>query len=123
MSFTFSCSVSHESRVRDLTLDRWTPRLLGTGGCHVFWGLMGRRRCDRCAGLPVDPGALDAHGDAQVDGGPARLLLPAVTAHVVPGAPEGHAQRLRPLSRGTRPGGGVSTRGRRGRLSGLHTDR
>lgn len=50
--------------------------------------------------LPVDAGALDAHGDSQVDGGPARFLLPAVAATVVPGATQGHGQR--PLSGGAR---------------------
>ena len=53
------------------------------------------------------PGALDAHGHSQVDGGPARLLLPAVTAAEVPGAPEGHAQHRAPLSGGA--GGGASS--------------
>lgn len=41
---------------------------------------------------PVYPGALDAHGDSQVDGGPTRLLLPAVAALLVPGSTEGHTQ-------------------------------
>lgn len=33
--------------------------------------------------LPVDPGALDAQQDAQVDGGPAGVSLAAVTALLV----------------------------------------
>lgn len=51
---------------------------------------------------PVDAGTLDAQRDPQVDGGPARLRLPTVAAHLVPGAPEGHAQ-----SRGGWPLGGA----------------
>lgn len=41
---------------------------------------------------PVDPRALDAHGDAEVNAGPARLRLPAVTAALVTVAAESHAQ-------------------------------
>lgn len=41
---------------------------------------------------PVDPRALDAHGDAQVNAGPARLRLSAVTAALVTVAAESHAQ-------------------------------
>lgn len=59
----------------------------------------------------MDAGALDAHGHAQVDGGPARLLLPAVTAPLVPRAPEGHGEHRRPLGGGAR-GGFTSTRER-----------
>lgn len=36
--------------------------------------------------IPVDARALDAHGDAQVDAGPAWVLLPTITAALVPGA-------------------------------------
>lgn len=68
--------------------------------------------------LPVNAGALDAQDDSQVDGGPARLLLPAVTAHVVPRTPGGDAQ-----CRGAAPLGGVSTTRGRGEFFGLKTER
>lgn len=51
---------------------------------------------------PVYAGALDAHGDSQVDGGPTRLLLPAVAALLVPGATEGHSQGRGLVSGGAR---------------------
>lgn len=65
----------------------------------------------------MNAGALDAQGDSQVDGGPARLLLPAVTTHVVPGTPGGDAQ-----CRGAAPLGGVSTTRGRGEFFGLKTN-
>lgn len=40
----------------------------------------------------MDARALDAHGDAEVHAGPARLRLPAVTAALVTVATESHAQ-------------------------------
>lgn len=66
-------------------------------------------------------GALDAHGDSQVDGGPARLFLPAVTAPLVPRAPQGHAQCCRPL--GWRAWRGIPTTLQRGKLLRLHIER
>ena len=56
--------------------------------------LSGERRYLRMSewAVPVDAGALDAHGDAQVDAGPAGFVLPAVTALPVPQPLEGHAQ-------------------------------
>ncbi len=47
--------------------------------------------------LPVDAGALDTQQDAQVDGGPARVSLAAVTALLVP------RQTLDPLQDGLPP--------------------
>lgn len=52
--------------------------------------------------LPVYAGALDAHGHPQVDGGPARLLLPTITALLVSGASQGHAQGCQLMSGGAR---------------------
>lgn len=72
-------------------------------------------------GSPVDPGTFDAHGDSQVDGGPARIFLSAFAAALVPGAPQGHAQHRRPL--GGRAWRGVTTRGQRRRISGLKEER
>lgn len=43
----------------------------------------------------MNAGALDAHGDAQVDARPAGLVLPTVTALPVPGPLEGHGQGSR----------------------------
>lgn len=71
--------------------------------------------------LPVYARALDAHGDCQVDGGPARLFLPAVTAPLVPEAPQGHTQCCRPL--GGRARTDVSATMQRGELLRLHIER
>ncbi|MEQ2159036.1 hypothetical protein GOODEAATRI_018445 [Goodea atripinnis] len=70
------------------------------------------------AGSPVDPGALDAHGDSQVDRGPARLFLSAVATLLVPWTPQGHAQHRWPLRGWARRD--VATRGERGRIFGLN---
>lgn len=75
-------------------------------------------KMNRCGCLPVNAGALDAQGDSQVDGGPARLLFPTVTTHVVPGTPGGDAQRW-----GAATLGGVSTTRGRGEFFRLKTER
>lgn len=69
---------------------------------------------------PVDPRTLDAHGHAQIDRRPARLLLPAVTAPLIPGAPQGHTQRRLPPGWGA--GGCVPAHLPRGGLFRLRED-
>ena len=83
---TFSSSGSHESRVRDRTLEQWTPRLLDgkAGGEGVRARLGPRAPPGRPVVPPVDARALDAEQHAQVDAGPARVRLPTVAALAVP---------------------------------------
>lgn len=97
---TLSNSGSHESSVNERTLEQWTPKLLK----ETRWkekNIKNKRtvaaylttRCNlllhfyhsKLPGvpLPVDPWALDAEQDSQVDGSPAGSRLSTVTAQII----------------------------------------